>query len=81
MSTEIRQSILDIIKGITPMSLERIKADTDLADQLGFDSVTFLELISSLEVHFRITFADEDLEIGHFQTPRSIEETVRRYGV
>jgi len=49
--------------GLGPAGNVEIKAETRLIDELGFDSVSMLELVTAIEDEFDITIDFEDLDI------------------
>jgi len=61
----ILESIGEIIHttNLGPASDVQIKATTRLIDELGFDSVSMLELVTAIEDRFDITIDFEDLDI------------------
>lgn len=71
--------ITTVIQSVMPDKGRHFTEETDIINDLGFDSVNLLELISSLEVNFSLTFNDDDLEIEHFQTVQAIKATLSKY--
>lgn len=70
------ERITDIVRSIMPNKDTDLKPELDLIDSAGLDSVNMLELITSLEEHFSISFEDDDLDINNFRTIESIFNTI-----
>ena len=73
------ERITDIVRSIMPNKDTDLKPELDLIDGAGLDSVNMLELITSLEEHFSISFEDEDLELDNFRSINLIEKTIGSY--
>jgi len=52
---DVLQKILEILAGALPEGGPEIKADLDLIDDLGLDSMKVLEILESLEDSFDIS--------------------------
>jgi acyl carrier protein len=61
----ILEGIGEIIRtsGLGPADNVQVKPETRLIDELGFDSVSMLELVTAIEDKFDITIDFEDLDI------------------
>ena len=73
------ERISAIVKAIKLNTESELATETDLIIDIGFDSVNMLELVTSLEDSFSITFKDEDLDLDNFRTMGMIEKTIGRY--
>jgi acyl carrier protein len=52
--------------------------DSNLFDELGFDSILLLDLIVSIEQECACQFSDEDLSMDSLSTPRKLLELIAR---
>jgi acyl carrier protein len=52
--------------------------DSNLFDELGFDSVLLLDLIVAIEQECAFQFSDEDLSMDSLSTPRKLLELIAR---
>jgi acyl carrier protein len=58
--------------------VETPSADTDLMESGLLDSLTLVELMSSLEEHFGINISFDEVEIDNFRSARRIAEFVNQ---
>jgi acyl carrier protein len=58
--------------------VEAPSADTDLMESGLLDSLTLVELMSSLEEQFGITISFDEIEIDNFRSARRIAEFVNQ---
>lgn len=63
MGTEQRLKELIVENCITLLTPEEITGDTDLINDLGYDSISVIRLITDLEHEFQFEFKDEYLRI------------------
>lgn len=74
--------ITEIIKQIGNNALAEIKDETNLTDELGYDSIKYLMLITELERSFQIEFPEElilpDNFVSLFNIKRTIENVIHR---
>lgn len=64
------------------MFVDEILDSTDLIEELGMDSITFVQLITLIEAEFNIEIADEDLAAESFSTIASITDLlIKQYNV
>ena len=75
----VQKEVDAIIKSLLLDQTREVKKHSHLIDELGFDSVHIMELITELETHFKIIFEDEHLELDFFQTPQKIYDLLKRY--
>ena len=59
---EIEQKVNDILVDKLGVDYDEVKNDATFADDLGGDSLDFVELIIEFEHEFGITIKDEDAE-------------------
>ena len=59
-STEIEQSVIDVLKNVSRRPIEPA-IDNDLVADLGFDSLQVLEVIAELEDRFDISIPLNDV--------------------
>ncbi len=58
---EIRELVLGIIADIVPdQDLSKIRDDEPLRDQLGLDSMDFLDIVMELRRRYRMQIPEED---------------------
>ncbi|TVL87413.1 phosphopantetheine-binding protein [Streptomyces sp. SAJ15] len=69
--------IREIIGEMCPLGARTVRDSDRLSDDLGYDSVAFLELALALEAEFELEAIDED-EAGELATVADIETLVRR---
>lgn len=55
-----------------------VRLDSNLFDELGFDSILLLDLIVSIEQECNCQFSDEDLSMDALSTPRRLLELIAR---
>lgn len=59
--TEIKDVLFEIIKGIDEdASLELLKSDQPLRDQLDLDSMDFLDIVMELRKRYKLQVPEED---------------------
>ena len=58
---EVRTAVVDIIQDIAPdASLENLEDDKSLRDQLGLDSMDFLDIVMELRKRFGLEVPQEE---------------------
>ena len=58
---ELRQIVIDIIAGIAPdEDLTNINDDEPLRDQIGLDSMDFLDIVMELRKQYKVEVPEED---------------------
>jgi acyl carrier protein len=77
---EIIETVIDtVVRDLdVAMPLERIQAESSIADDLGIDSVALLGLIAALEKRFGVELADTVLGPSTFRTVRSVAEGIAK---
>lgn len=66
----ISERVMQIVAGQTGNSLEKIKPESNIVDDLDADSLDTVEIVMAVEEEFEIEIADEDGE--GFTTPQKI---------
>ena len=66
-----------LIEGRMPFPAA-VHLDSNLFDELGFDSVLLLDLVVAIEQECGREFCDEDLRMEALATPRRILELIAR---
>lgn len=86
MISENIKKLKDVIKSVCRMEKESGYIDEllnddkcDLIDELGFDSLLFVELIVSIEDEFGIEFDMNNLDINKLRHMNELKEIVNRY--
>jgi acyl carrier protein len=60
-AADIKEAILEILADIAPEEeLKNLKDDLPLRDQLGLDSMDFLDIVMELRKRYRIQIPEED---------------------
>lgn len=69
---EVREILIGLIKEntVVTFSSKAVKDDTDLITELGFDSLTIVQLVSDIESKFNIDFDVEEL----------VSEVIEKFG-
>ncbi len=72
---EVSLKLHSLVREVAPISRDDLGKDLSLREDLGFDSITFLELIVGLEAELGLpTFTEE--ETLSISTLRQLEELV-----
>jgi acyl carrier protein len=73
-------SVLTRVAGIVTgqLALEVPTADTDLFEAGVLDSLSFANLLVSVEAEFGISIPLEEIDLDRFRTLRALEHVVRR---
>ena len=74
----MKDNIRSVVRQTMPNKELVINDDTDLIDDLGFDSIAMIALISGLEEKCGISFDDDELDLRNFKNITSISNTVRK---
>jgi len=72
-----KQELLSVIARKTPFG-GKIKMESKLQEDLGFDSAMMMDLVLSLEDWCGIRFPDEALNMASMSTPRKLWELIDR---
>lgn len=67
----MEERLLACIEGRMPFAAKP-NLDSDLFDELGFDSGLLLDLILAIEEEFDCRFSDDQLSLEALRTPRGI---------
>ena len=62
MSDSLEQKIRSLVAEQLGVELAEIKADANILDDLGADSLDVVEMVMALEEHFDIEVPDDDVE-------------------
>ncbi len=81
MMSGIEDSVRDILIQdlFVEMPRDRILATASLREDIGLDSLGFIELKTQVEKQFRITVPDEDFTPENFSTISSVTSMINRY--
>lgn len=71
------RKLVELIEGRMPFPAA-VGLDSNLFDELGFDSILLLDLIVSIEQECAFQFSDEDLSMDSLSTPRKLLELIAR---
>jgi len=75
----MERKVIEIIQEIIPDKSKQIGRNSQLIEELGFDSVNILELITTIEEKFGISLQDEDLELENFKSVETILALLVKY--
>ncbi|MEW9700043.1 acyl carrier protein [Paenibacillus sp. SI8] len=78
MEQEIQNKVFIMLSGVCKLSIEDIHIDANLVDDLGLDSIRFLELMAEIEETFSFQLEVEDLHPELFQTVLSVVRFIRK---
>ena len=56
---EMKEKVTEIIANQLSVSADKIKGDTNIAEELGADSLDLVEILMSLEDEFGVSIPDE----------------------
>ena len=73
----MEEAIISIVREIGDVG--KVAKDDHLIDNLGFDSLKLLFLISKVESTFHIVIKDHDLDIVNFLSVTAIVNLVKKY--
>lgn len=59
-----KKMLYEMIANLAKIDVDQIREQTNLIDDLSFDSITIVLLIVEIETKFRIVFEDENLELA-----------------
>jgi len=71
------QLILKVLAGITRRETNHIQLNDSLVDDLGLDSIQFLEMLAELEDKFHFELEVDDLRPELFRTVRAVIHFVK----
>ena len=69
--------LVELIEGRMPFPAA-VSLDSNLFDELGFDSILLLDLIVAIEQECDCQFSDKDLSLDALSTPRKLFELIIR---
>jgi acyl carrier protein len=73
---KVQKEIKKLIAHIAEISEDKIHEKSNLADDLGIDSMKALEIIATIEKKYKITVPER--KIPMIKTPKQIYDTVNR---
>lgn len=73
----IEQQVIEIIAEICKRTVETIQINDSLVDDLGVDSIQFLEMLAELEDKFMFEMDADELRPELFRTIRSVIHFVK----
>lgn len=72
---EMKEKVTEIIANQLSVAADKIKGDTNIAEELGADSLDLVEILMSLEDEFGISIPDE--AIPEIKTINDIVEFIK----
>lgn len=73
----VRDQVRSLVIDAAPIEVERVAATTTLTDDLGYDSLSLLELVNMLENAFELPTVP-DSEFAEINTVGDVEDLVLR---
>ena len=72
------QKLIEIINKYSPnlLVIEDITDELDLVEDLGMDSMSFVQLVIDIEAEFKIEFPDEKLLIDYIKKIKNLRECI-----
>lgn len=70
------EKIKEILAEQLDVELEEVKDNSDIQEDLGADSLDFMDIMTEIEEEFDIEVEDEEIE--NLRTPAKIEEYLKR---
>ncbi len=70
MKDRIRKLVYEVAHKAIPIS--KITDTANLADELGFDSLMFVTLVSAMEKEFKVKIAPGDINLDNFKNVETI---------
>jgi acyl carrier protein len=74
----VERQIMDLLAEICKRGVETIRINDSLVDDLGIDSIRFLEMLAELEEKFQFEMDVDDLRPELFRSVRSVIQFVKR---
>jgi acyl carrier protein len=74
-ASEIRERVLTVVSDMAPLKDTTVAPESMLREELGYDSLTLLELAAALEDEFRLP-ASADLDAEVAETVLEVEDVV-----
>ena len=78
MADEVAEKVISTLASVKRIPADTIKLDTSLQD-LGIDSLGFVELREQVEKRFSIVISDDDFTPENFSTISSLTSLINRY--
>jgi acyl carrier protein len=74
----MRDKIREAVRLAMPNKNLKLTDDVDMIDDLGFDSIAMIALISGLEEKCGVSFDDDELDLRNFRNITTIVNTVEK---
>ena len=74
----MQDQIIKVVENICRLSGKQVEPQLHLIEDLGFDSIMLLDLISQLEAEFEVVFEDEDLDLQNFSSVDHMSKLIGR---
>lgn len=68
----MKERIINIIQELCRENISYVNMSDNLFDNLGFDSIKFINLITEIESEFNIIFEDDELDLEKIDTLEKI---------
>lgn len=83
MKRRIRNLVFEVMRKSVPLS--RITDSVNLSDDLGFDSLMFVSLVSGIEKEFKVKMYPDDINLENLKNIQAIsmvlDTKIRKRGV
>jgi acyl carrier protein len=76
---EINKKVMEVIAESQGIKIEELSADTNLREDLLFDSLDELELIMNLEDEYGAVFPDNTMQDGNMKTIGDITKFIEEH--
>jgi acyl carrier protein len=76
---EINKKVMEVIAESQGIKIEELSADTNLREDLLFDSLDELELIMNLEDEYGAVFPDNTMQDGNLKTIGDITKFIEEH--
>ncbi|OTQ85772.1 hypothetical protein BG30_09670 [Bacillus subtilis subsp. subtilis] len=74
LEKKLSEIVLSLYQGCDSLIL--LSEETNLTDDLGFDSIMVVQLVAILEEEFGIIFEDEDLDMDKLTNYKTLKKSI-----
>lgn len=73
------ESLMQLVLDKSNQKEQKINKDTQLVEDLNYDSIQLVQLLVAIEEKYNVEFMDEDMDFGNFKTISTLSELVSKY--
>lgn len=73
------ESLLQLVLDKSNQKEQNINKDTQLVEDLNYDSIKLVQLLVVIEEKYNVEFIDEDMDFGNFKTIGTLSDLVSKY--